>query len=305
MVTTPAMGFQDRDYARQAPAAAPRLPVVTKWLLILNIGIFLLDLFQRPSGMPPGALSWGPLNRWGCFVFETAVLQGRVWEFLTFQFLHNDLGHVLFNSIGIFFFAPFVERWWGTRRFIAYYLLCGMAGGMFYSILLLIGLLPNSDFGTPLVGASAGVFGLIFAVYKLAPAVKVQLLFPPITLTMRQLALALAGFAVLIILGGLFFPSVRFFWNSGGEAGHLGGALMGLLLMSFPALLGRRDEVRGKVVYDARFVGKRRQSKLRPRTEVDLTAEDEVDRILQKISEEGLDSLTAAERRTLEEASQR
>ncbi len=298
------MGFQDRDYAREAPTA-PRLPAVTKWLLILNIGIFLLDFFQRPSGLPPGVYSWGPLNRWGCFVFETAVMQGRLWEFITFQFLHNDVGHVLFNSIGIFFFAPFVERWWGSRRFIAYYLLCGAAGGLFYSILLLVGLLPNSDFGTPLVGASAGVFGLIFAVYRLAPAVRVQLLFPPVTLTMRQLALALAAFAVLVIVGGLIFPSVRFFWNSGGEAGHLGGALMGLLLMSFPGLLGKRDEVRGKVVYDARFVRRKPTPKLRPRTEVDLEREDEVDRILQKISEQGIDSLTDGERRTLEEASRR
>ena len=280
------------------------MPVVTRWLLILNVGIFVLDLWNRPPGMAPGVLSWGPLNRWGCFTFDTAVLGGRVWEFITFQFLHDSVGHVLFNSIGILVFAPFVERWWGTRRFLAYYLLCGAAGGLFYSLLLVIGLLPNSDFGTPLVGASAGVFGLIFAVYRLAPAVTVQLLFPPVTLTMKQLALALAGFAVLVIAGGLTFPHARFFWNSGGEAGHLGGALMGLLLMTRPGILGKPGRRQGKVIYDARFVHRRRMpSKLRPRTEVDLAAETEIDRILQKISDEGLDSLTAAERAILEKAS--
>ena len=245
----------------------PRLPAVTKWLLIVNAAIFLLDLLQRPAGMPPGVLSWGPLNRWGCFTFETAVLGGRVWEFLTFQFLHDSVGHILFNSIGIYVFAPFVERWWGARRFLAYYLICGAAGGVFYSLLLLIGLLPNADFGTPLVGASAGVFGLIFAVYRLAPAVTVRLLFPPITLTMRQLALALAGFAVLVIVGGLLLPDFWLFWNSGGEAGHLGGALMGLLLMSRPELLGKRERREGKVIYDARFVRPRRSPEVTvPRT---------------------------------------
>lgn len=285
------------------------MPVVTKWLLILNAGIFLLELLQRPAGMPPGLLSWGPLNRWGCFTFETAVLGGQVWKFLTFQFLHDSVGHVLFNGIGIFIFGPFVERWWGTRGFLAYYLLCGVAGGVFYSLLLVIGLLPNSDFGTPLVGASAGVFGLIFAVYRLAPAVTVRLLFPPITLTMRQLALALAGLAVLMIVGGLLFPRFWLFWNAGGEAGHLGGALMGLLLMSRPGLLGKSSELRGKVIRDARFVRRRppklRPPKLRPRTEVDLDEESEIDRILQKISDQGIDSLTAEERRTLEKASRR
>lgn len=300
------MGFQDREYARAAPTARPRLPVVTKWLLILNVGIFLLDFIQRPDGMPPGVSSWGPLNRWGCFTFESAVQGVRLWEFFTFQFLHDSVGHIAFNSLGIYIFGPFVERWWGPRRFLAYYLLCGAAGGMFYALLLVAGLLPNSGFGTPLVGASAGVFGLIFAVYRLAPAVRVHLLFPPVTLTMRQLALALAGLAVAVILGGLVFPDFELFWNSGGEAGHLGGALMGLLLMSRPGLLGRSDERRGKVIYDARFTGRRqRPPKLRPRTGVDLDEETEVDRILQKISDEGIDNLTDGERRTLEEASRR
>lgn len=299
------MGFQDREYARPAPAAMPRVPVVTKWLLILNIGIFLLDLFQRPDIPSLLGPNWGPINQAGCFMFERAILGGRLWEFVTFQFLHDDFGHVIFNSIGIFFFGPFVERWWGARRFVAFYLLCGAAGGLFFSILLLLGLLPNASVGTPLVGASAGVFGLVFAVYRLAPAVQVRLLIPPITLTMRQLALALAALAVLIIVGGLVFPSARIFWNSGGEAGHLGGALMGLLLMSFPGLLGKHSEVRGKVVHDARFVRRGGAPKLRPRTRVDLTEESEVDRILQKISEHGFDSVTDEERRTLEEASRR
>lgn len=300
------MGFQDREYARQV-VGPPKLPVVTKWLLIVNLVIFAIDFFMRPTGMPPGVYSWGPLNRWGCFVFDTAILQFRAWEFLTFQFLHDSVGHILFNSIGIFVFGPFVERWWGTRRFIAYYLLCGAAGGLFFSLLLVIGLLPNASTQTPLVGASAGLFGLIFAVYRLAPAVQVRLLFPPITLTMKQLALALTGLAVLVILGGLVFPDSRIFWNSGGEAGHLGGALMGLLLMSRPSLLGKRDEIEGRIVRDARMVrGRRRQPpKVRPRTTVDFDEVNEVDRILEKVSEHGIGSLTDAEKQTLSDASRR
>jgi membrane associated rhomboid family serine protease len=297
------MSYEDRDYARPGAAERPGLPQVTKWLLIVNVAIFLIDLLGRPNGMPPGLLSWGPLNRWGCFTFETGVLQGRIWEFLTFQFLHDNFGHVFFNSFAIYIFGPFVERWWGTRRFIAYYLLCGVAGGVFYSLLLVIGLLPKSGFETPLVGASAGVFGLIFAVYRLAPDVKVRLLFPPISLTMRQMAMALAAFAVLMILGGMLIPGARL--NSGGEAGHLGGAIMGLILMNRPEWLGRPGRIRGRVVREAREVRRKRSPKIRPRTQVDLDEEDEVDRILQKISDEGLHSLTAEEREVLMKASQR
>ncbi|BCX46937.1 rhomboidserine protease family protein [Haloferula helveola] len=296
------MGINDRDYTRNDARrrAMPPMPVVTKWLLILNLGIFVLDLLMRTPTNPGGLVPFG------AFRVATGIFHGHIWEFLSFQFLHASLGHVAFNCLGIFVFAPHVERWWGTRRFLAYYLLCGAAGAVFYAILLGIGLLPSATIYTPLVGASAGVFGLLFAIYQLAPAVRVRLLIPPVELTIRQLALALAGLAMLIILGGLIFPEAKIFWNSGGEAGHLGGALMGLLLMKAPQLLGKKSEIDRKVVRPKQFRRRRVQdAKVRPRTTVDLDQESEVDRILDKVRDEGVGSLTAEERRILEEMAKR
>lgn len=283
------MAGYERDYARGRRMGA-RLPTVTKWLLVSNLAIYFADML----------LFGFRITRWGAFTADSAFLQGRLWELLSFQFLHGSVGHVLFNSIGLYFFAPFVERWWGTRRFLGFYLLCGAAGAVFYTVLLALGLIPNSSFATPLVGASAGLFGILFAIYVIDPDQRVMLLLPPVEMKMRTLALVYAGLSVVTILGGLLFPRNELFWNSGGEAGHLGGALMGLLLMKMPWLLRHGRRPGRKVVRPKAFRGK---PKLRPRTRVDLDSASEIDRILDKVTAEGFGSLTEEERRVLEDAS--
>lgn len=274
-------------------AERPSLPPVTKWLLILNIGVFVIDLFTRHQGD-----RYGWINERFCFTVYSAFREFRIWELLTFQFLHADFGHVLFNSIGIYFFGPFVERYWGTRHFLTYYLVCGAAGALFYTLLWLVGLIPQPDI--PLVGASAGVFGFFAAVYVIAPAMRVQLLFPPVSLTMKQLAIALAAIAVGTIVLGYVFPASGL--NNGGEAGHLGGAIAGLIMMKFPWLLGRGERPRGKVIRPREFT-RPMPSKLRPRSRIDPSAATEVDRILDKVAAEGFGSLSEEERAVLERAS--
>lgn len=298
------MASGDREYMREEfrRRKAPPMPPFTKWLLILNIGIFLLDFFQRSRYVPVG-----PINQWGAFSFDTAIGQLHIWEFITFQFLHHNFGHLLFNCIAMYFFAPFVERSMGGRKFIAYYLICGVGGALLLSLLLLpTGEIATTTTATPMVGASAGLFGLFFAVYKLAPAMKVHLLIPPVTLTMKQFAMFLGGFAVFMIIGGVLYPGSPFFWNTGGEIGHLGGALMGLLLMKFPGLLSWAGGEKAKIIRPKQFRRKSRfGAKVRPRTTIDLNESDEVDRILEKIQEHGIESLTAKERETLKQASER
>ncbi|HEY8990838.1 MAG TPA: rhomboid family intramembrane serine protease [Luteolibacter sp.] len=281
------MGIYDRQYERsgfEARRSMSRLTPVTKWLLIANAAVFILDwLVLRRA-----------LERFGAFTIETAVFQGRIWEFLTFQFLHASPMHLLANSMGLYFFGPWMERWWGARRFLAFYLLCGVAGAAFFSLLVLFGLLPDGTL-TGLVGASAGIYGILAGVAMVAPDLRVALLFPPVEMSMRQLAivvLAIAAGSVLFRLGG----------NEGGEAGHLGGAILGFLLVKFPGLLGKGWSLRPKVIRPAAFA--RQEPKLRPRTRVDLAGQDEVDRILDKISREGIHSLTQEERDRLRAAAE-
>lgn len=283
-----AMGFAEREYSEGKSAGAGMLPSLTpvvKWLLISNAAIFLIDLFMDRS-----------ITMWGAFAIRSALMEGRVWEFITFQFLHASVGHVLFNMIGLYFFGPWMERWWGSRRFLVFYLLCGIGGAAFYTLLTFAGVLP-AEFETPLVGASAGIYGVLVGVAIIAPQLRVALMFV-IEMSMRQMAIVILGIAVLTIV---------FNWNnSGGEAGHLGGALVGFLLMSFPKLLSwaqpRDSEV--NIIRPKAFSRRRNEAKIKPRTSVNLQSSTEVDAILDKMLEKGRDSLTDEEREILQRASE-
>lgn len=286
------MGILDRDYHRndhrEGGGFFSQLTPVVKWLLILNLGIYFLDLFVK------GEAQDGPLRRFGAFAIQSAMFEGRIWEFITFQFLHGSVGHVLFNCVGIFFFGPWMERWWGSRKFLIYYLLCGVGGATLFTFLVLLGVLPRDGFLTPLIGASAGLYGIFIGVAVIGPSMRVALLFPPIELSMRQLVIALMVIStgsVLLKLGG----------NEGGEAGHLGGAILGFLLMRFPHLLGRPRWL--GVSRPGKAISPPPASKLRPRSAVELDEDQAVDVILDKISREGFQSLTSDERDFLQRAS--
>lgn len=280
----------DRDYFRGEAARrqAPRVPPVTKALLAANLSIYFLDMLFLGNA----------LQRGGAFSIASCFTAGRLWELVTFQFLHGSVGHVVFNCIGLWIFGPLMERWWGSARFIAFYLLCGVAGALFFSLLVFLGVLPGSGIHSGLVGASAGLYGMLVGVARLMPHQVVQLIFPPITLTLRQLALGVIGIAVFVIVGDVYL-AWGIFRNSGGEAGHLGGAILGFLLVGKPRLLGKGSREGSKIIRPARF---RREPKLKPRSEIHRDDPGEVDRILDKIAGQGIQSLTERERQILQRA---
>jgi membrane associated rhomboid family serine protease len=137
--------------------------------------------------------------------------------------------------IALYFFGPMVESHLGSRRYLAFYLLCGIMGAAAYVLLWLPGVLVSAPW-IPLVGASAGIFGVLIAGATIAPDTAVMLLFPPIPMSLRTLAWILIGIGVLtIVLGG---P------NAGGQAAHLGGAALGYLLIRRPNLLNFAAHIR-------------------------------------------------------------
>jgi membrane associated rhomboid family serine protease len=287
------MGIADRNYhqndnRRGGEGFFAQLTPVVKWILIANFVIYFLDTFLKGNAMD------GPIRSFGAFTVQSAVFDFKIWEFFTFQFLHGSVGHLLFNSVGLFFFGPWLERWWGASKFLVFYLLCGAAGAVLFAILMAVGILPGNDLHSGLVGASAGIYGILIGAAVIAPNLRVSLLFPPIELSMRQLAIALlviSGGAILLKLGG----------NEGGEAGHLGGAILGFILMRNPQWLGRLPTF-------SRFprpVAPSREAKLRPRTDLELQQDSEVDLILDKISRDGFQSLTQAEKDILHKSATR
>jgi membrane associated rhomboid family serine protease len=245
-----------------------------------------------------------PFNAWGHFSTAKGFLALEVWRLVTFQFLHAGVIHIAFNMLGLYFFGPLVEQYLGGKRYAAFYLMCGICGGLAYLILNIIGMVGISLPGalrventTPLVGASAGVFGVIMACAFIAPTMKVQLIFPPIPMQMRTMAYIFVGLAAanLIIFQGA---------NQGGDAAHLGGAVAGYFFIRRPHLLhdffevlgpkkprssGGRTEARGSVLRGGAEPAKR---------------DAEVDRVLDKVRDEGLHSLTDAEKKVLREATE-
>mgnify|MGYP006273910059 CR=1 FL=1 len=317
------MGFENRDYQREGwqgggggfgrgggfgGGMGGRLAgaSITTWLLGINAVVFLIDAVLQ------GALRAGgfTLSAWGDLTLAEGVYGFQIWRLFTFQFLHGNLLHILFNCIALYFFGPLVEQWWGSRRFLAFYLLCGVIAGIAY--VLIVATIPSIVFPEwfvtsgehlthPLVGASGGIFGILVATALLFPKLKVMLLIPPVPMTMRTMALIFLGIAVFsVLVGGR---------NAGGQLAHLGGAAMGYFLVRYPGLVGWADRVGGGGGRRNGGLGglvERAKQAQQQRDEQKRANEDqEVDRILDKVREHGLQSLSGAERRTLQRATDR
>ena len=128
------MGYADRDYYRQGmqrpPSRLAGAPVV-KWLLIINAVVFLLTLFGRGSDPPTDSA----LDRLGWFSIAEGLQQFQLWRLFTFQFLHADFLHILFNMYALYMFGPILEQWWRSRPFLLFYLLSGIAGALFFVLI--------------------------------------------------------------------------------------------------------------------------------------------------------------------------
>ena len=147
------------------------------------------------------------------FIPSDAIGKLMLWQFITANFMHNNFTHLLFNMVGLYMFGSAVEKRVGEREFIKYFLICGVGGYLLAYVLWLAGITPDNL----IVGASAGVYGLLLAFSFLFPNQKI-LLFFVIPMQAKWLA---------ILFGGLEF--ILSFRNDGiSHIGHLGGILAGL-----------------------------------------------------------------------------
>jgi membrane associated rhomboid family serine protease len=239
------------------------------------------------------------LTALGHFSTGRAFTYVEIWRFVLFQFLHANLLHLLMNMMALWFFGSMVEDYLGRRRYLVFYLLCGSAGALFYLVLNLAGYLGGMvgikvpgllflDIFTPLVGASAGVFGVLFACAYIAPKALVQIVLIPIPLKMRTLAY---GYVVVAVVQLLLGAS-----NAGGEASHIGGAIAGYWFIR------KRQALRE--VQEFFVFGEPRQPAGTARTplppqHVTPVDPDVVDAVLEKVDAGGLDSLSEEDREVL------
>jgi len=267
-------------------------------------------VLERPGGQQIGVVEVQSMPLLQSFLHFSTIrgfFRMEVWRFIGFQFLHGTFPHILFNMIGLYFFGPLVESRLGSKRYLAFYLLCGIFGAVMFLLLNLGGFIVQTYFGshvtvpalifdspyTPLIGASAGVFGVLMAGAYIVPNATV-LLFFILPMRLATLAYALVAIALFtVIFGG---------HNAGGEAGHLGGAIAGFYFIRRPQHLhGFFDFIGWADPTSHHYQHKRQRAGPAPPP----AKRAEIDRILDKISDTGLHSLSEKEKRILREASKR
>lgn len=277
------MGLYDRDYTQansrrqyygppQMRFNLPRITPVVKWLLITNVSIYILGIVSPRLG--------AFLERWFAVDPRHWLTAIQPWRLVTYQFLHDPgwIWHIFFNMFALYFLGPSLERHWGSRKFLPFYLICGASGGLLYTLLVAVRFLP----GYPMVGASGSILGLLAAVAILFPHFVLLVLFFPVPIRVAAVGFAFAYLLIVLTRQG---PNV------GGHAAHLAGMAAGAAYV----LLGPKLEG---------FKLKARSGSWDKKLEQERLLQVEVDRILAKVHRSGLHSLTAKEKRTLKRATQ-
>ncbi len=227
----------------------------------------------------------------------------RPWTFVSYMFVHAGLLHTVGNMLLLFAFGPPVERRMGSRAFILLYVYCGVG-----TVLFGLGLSSFMEV-QPLVGATGAILGIGLAFAFAWPEAELVLFPFPLRITARTLILLLAGIDLLLAL-----------WFEGGVAhlAYLGGLASGYIFLRMqgltshrtrrePKALTRRPVMAPMPVRQGSPAVDLRPAMARPDSR-ELREEypaEEVDRVLDKISASGIQSLTADERRFLDEVSKR
>jgi membrane associated rhomboid family serine protease len=283
----------------------PRLTPAVQALIAISVAVaFLQWTFNQ--------------NLSASLAFDFSTLPGRWWAAVTYMFAHVTVWHLLANMYALYLFGPRLEHAWGARKFTWFYLLCGFGGVAFEMLFVRTG---------TLVGSSAAVFGVMTAFVMQWPDDELYLMFT-IPVRVRTLVVSLL---VLNLVIGIVATSDG---ANIGYVAHLGGVAAAYAYVRMAASTGieqvrqrvadlpdadeppraiprnlprrdRGDEVDDIVAKSKAIAAKRAPSltpQSQPRREVRA---NELDRVLDKISEQGIDSLTSDERKTLEEMSKK
>lgn len=271
-------------------------PRLTPWVLRLLAVNAVVLLLQETLITSPRVTEW--------LSFDPETAFRRPWTFFTYQFLHGGLLHLLANSLGLFIFGPSVEQQLGSSRFLLYYLYCGLGGAVLS--LLLSAVMPIG----PFIGASGAVLGLAVAFARFNPDATLVLFPIPVPIKARSLVWIFAALAVFGALAG---------GNDGiAHIAHLGGLAFGLLYFAALGLSRERElpEVLPTLPKVPVGAGRARTRAAAERqvepgsrkpTATDQSTEEsrEMDRLLDKISATGIESLSSEEQAFLKRISER
>ena len=302
------------------------IPPVTKNLLIVNVLAFIACLLSGAD--PYGGYALNDVL--GLHFFKATDF--HLYQLFTYMFMHASWSHIFFNMFALWMFGCVVERVWGPRKFLFYYISCGVGAGLIqelaqfvsiYSDLAAQGLTfaqinPASFNGLTTVGASGAIYAILLAFGMIFPEERIFIFPLPIPIKAKWLVMLYAGIEL--------YSAMNTTGDNVAHLAHLGGMLFGFFMIrywqkhpgeNYNNNGGRQffDSLRNS--WERRKNKKAEESNSRTQTSGNSHAtdwdynarqranQDEIDRILDKIRKSGYDSLTNEEKRKLFDQSNR
>ncbi len=200
------------------------IPKVTKNLIIINVIVFIATLINENF----------MIGAFGLFYPSSQFFHW--WQVITHMFMHGGFWHIFFNMYTLFIFGVVVERIIGSKKFLAFYFICGLGAAGLQILTQYIEMQAFLNAGTqsalesiaalkmtPTVGASGAIYGVLIGYAMLFPDSKMTLLFPPVTLSAKWMVVIFAGIELFTGIVG---------WVDGvAHFAHLGGMLIGWLMI--------------------------------------------------------------------------
>ncbi|MBP1540820.1 MAG: rhomboid family intramembrane serine protease [Prevotella sp.] len=293
------------------------IPPMTKNLLIINVLAYLATMVLERSGIN--------LTELGGLHFFLAT-HFHFYQFITYMFLHGGIWHLVFNMFALWMFGSVIERVWGPRKFLFYYIVCGVGAGITQEIVqyadyAMSGLAAYQyvsaggvQYATAdyinlwtTIGASGAVYGILLAFGMIFPNERIFIIPIPFPIKAKWL---IVGYFVLEIVQAMSGPG-----DGVAHMAHLGGMVFGFLLIRYwqkhPEQYNRS---RGQEFFEnmkRHFDERQRNSRMkaeptdnRRETDAEYNArkrqnQEEIDAILDKIRKSGYDSLTKEEKKKL------
>ena len=208
----------NQSYGRSGGGFLSSIPPIVKNLIIINALILLatqVESFRLPM-----------YEYLALFYPQSPFFKPH--QLLTHMFMHSDFWHLFFNMYALWIFGSPLERTWGSKRFLLFYLVTGIGAALFY---ILVQWVQITYFGgnlynamtIPMVGASGAIFGVLLGFGMLFPNVILQLIFPPVRLKAKYF---------VMIYGALeLFLSIQQPGDSVAHVAHVGGMIFGFILI--------------------------------------------------------------------------
>ena len=308
-----------------------KIPTVTKNLLIINVIAFIAYLVLKGRGIDLNSI-------FGLHFFMASDF--HLYQLFSYMFMHGGIEHIFFNMFALWMFGCVVENVWGPKKFLFYYILCGIGAGLIQeiaqatSLCISTGMSVGDMFSMPedarqmlngwtTVGASGAIYAILLAFGMIFPEERIFIFPLPIPIKAKWFVMFYVAIELFSALGSGGNDNVAHF-------AHLGGMLFGFILIRYwrrhPEVGSGYGRSRGQQFFDrmrnsweqrshrpadsGRNASQQRQQPEQPRRETDQQynarkkrEQDEIDIILDKIRKSGYDSLTQEEKKTLFDAS--